>query len=362
MKLISIIALAGELPASELINLGGNLRHIRRKTKELVDNRKIKLCRMGGIHSYRLSSKTKRELLKSNPLRYEFFIGKNVGTNNLSNEITKRKRLHSIAETTLMMVNAGVKIYRDKKPLIFEKVGADSAGIKIIDSPTFYNSREIKAIPGEATKIKNSRSVGLLVNAKNISLLYHMGENLIKWYPRSETKLSVICNYLFSVKGEYPLNSINAIMIGKTMENALSLLESAGGYRRQFFMVDNIFEVFHFITNDINGQLILKLILNPKLNLELNHILFDDYLPINPDYNVVNDAISDDGVPVIQAYDFDLVKIKRFRQGLILKDMAGIIYCFDFQKETLSNYFQSIKVKIHTIDTEKFKKEFGEKL
>ena len=172
-KIIDYIALAGDIPAGELCRLDGHIRNIRKTLQSLVEKKMLNSYRKDGIHSYRLTSKAKKQLLIQNHSRYEFFVGRQVETNNLSNQLTRRLRLHQMAQTWIMMSRAGVEIYRDKKPLLFENPNTGYLGdVGIFSTPTFYGSREVKEIPGEAAKINNSRSVGFLFTLVNIIIVF----------------------------------------------------------------------------------------------------------------------------------------------------------------------------------------------
>ncbi len=359
-KILSLVALAGDFPAGELKHFGSSLRFIRRTVQSLTKDKMLISIRKNGIHSYRLTKKAKKYLLAKNPERYEFFVERSVSTNYVSNELTKRLRLQAMAEIWLLMLRSEAVIYRDKKSAIFENPHAVDAGVLGAPTqPTFYSSREVKEIPGEAAKIKNSRSVGLLLTSTNVYIIYHTSENVMKWYPRSETKLIAVCNYLFSLKGNYGQGAIKGIMIGKNMGIAAKLLDSTGGFRKQFFMVDNTFEHLYFVPNDESGIIMLKFLTDEKLDAELREMLSEGYLPQTSDFNVENDAISEDGCPVLFAYDFDFVKIKRFVEGVFYKELKGIIYCFDFQKDVIANYCCDVDVVIHVINLEKVKEKFN---
>ena len=73
---------------------------------------------------------------------------------------------------TASMLGAGITIFRDKKPALFSGVPPDDT--HILPFPVFYQSRELKELGMETTKINNSRAIGILFNRKSdiSSLLY----------------------------------------------------------------------------------------------------------------------------------------------------------------------------------------------
>lgn len=75
-----------------------------------------------------------------------------------------------------------------------------------------------------------------------------------------------------------------------------------------------------------------------------------------PDYGLEHDAVSD-GMPVLLAFDFDILRLSRFRTALSFHGLTGSLICFDFQKPTLQQYFGDAAI-IDTIDLKKFEGRF----
>ena len=101
------------------------------------------------------------------------------------------------------MYNAGVNIYTDEKTDIFSPVYKQS---KNIQTPAFYNSREIKACGSSFVKIYGARSVGVLLTKRNIFIVYNTGNTNMKWSYKSEMRTkalikTMICrrNYSFII-------------------------------------------------------------------------------------------------------------------------------------------------------------------
>ena len=57
------------------------------------------------------------------------------------------------------------------------------------------------------------------------------------------------------------------------------------------------------------------------------------------------------------AHTFDLPRIKRFKQGLEIRGVQGMIICFDYQKEVLERYLGN-RVQIQAISYVKWEHEF----
>ena len=73
-------------------------------------------------------------------------------------------------------------------------------------------------------------------------------------------------------------------------------------------------------------------------------------------YGLEHDAIND-GLPVLLAFDFDMLRISRFCTALSFHEMSGCLICFDFQRSVLEQYFADT-VTIETIDLNKFEGRF----
>jgi len=62
-------------------------------------------------------------------------------------------------------------------------------------------------------------------------------------------------------------------------------------------------------------------------------------------------------MPVLLAFDFDMLRLSRFRTALSFHGLAGNLVCFDFQKPVLQQYFGDAAA-IETIDLYKFERRF----
>ena len=120
---------------------------------------------------------------------------------------------------------------------------------------------------------------------------------------------------------------------------------------------EDSYEHFYFLTNDSKGERLLQLFCNRSLCEQLNDILMTDLEEQDSTSSIENDAITEDGIPVLFAHTFGLPRIKRFKRGLDIRGAQGMIICFDYQKEVLERYFCE-QVRFQTINFEKWEKEF----
>jgi hypothetical protein len=130
-----------------------------------------------------------------------------------------------------------------------------------------------------------------------------------------------------------------------------------GGKKRNYFVLDGNYDNFYFITNDHYGETLLRLLCNSELIDELNAILAEDLNPRDTRGSIENDAMDENGEPVLFAYSFDMPRIKRFDSALGYNKRRGTAICFDFQAAALKSA-RGDYVTIQTIDFEKFERRF----
>ena len=316
----------------------------------LKQQKLLKTYYRDGLRGYRLTAQAKGLLCEENPERFLFYLTGAVDTNHVKSEITRRLRLHRIAETTVTMKNAGVTVFRDERPAVFAPFWSGDIHIR---SPSFFNSREIKELGTIFAKIRGARSVGVLLTEREIFVVYNLGNALMKWEYKSEMRTKALLKTVLCrerLPEQYSPDSVRGLIFGDTMELAYELLTNGGG--KQYFVLDGNYESFCFLTNDRKGEAVLRLLCNPELAEGLNEILTGDLEPARPGFTVENDAM-EGGNPVLLCYTCDLPRIRRFQSALQLQNRRGTIICFDYQAETLRRYCGDT-VRFQTIDFEKW--------
>lgn len=358
--ILSLIAISGEFPANQIKRLSGGGRYKEEKIKELKNKNLIYTYYKDKLRGYRLTVNGKTMLLDDNQERFEAFLTGNAETNQPKYEITRRLRLQSIAETVVTMQNADISVYRDEKPYVFNPdIDFNTQFIKIT-SPVFYNSREIKELGSEFVKIQGARSVGVLLTEYTAFVVYNTGGSLMKWAYKSEARTkalieTVLCRERFPY--QYRPEHIKGMMLGDDMDQLYQLLTSTGGVKRQYFRIDNNYDNFIYLTNDHNGELLLKLLCDKNKTDHLNHILTENLSECDSGMLMENDAVDENGEPVLFVYDCDMPRIIRFNSALNTYGRNGIMICFDFQSEVLRR-FCCENVKFQTIDSQKFERRF----
>jgi len=353
-KLLEMIGIFGEFPTALLSRLNVGKGYEEKMVSSLKRHGLIRTHYEDGRRGLRLTTIGKRFLLAENPNRFEFYLSGYSDTNKVRCDPHRRDRLHRIAEASVTMSNAGVSIFRDERPAIFSP---SWEGGEWIRAPAFYTSREIKESGSTFSKIKGARAIGVMLTPYNIFITYNLGSSLMKWRYRAEMRNKALIQNMLCLERmpkQYSPNCICAILLADSMEFAQKILENK---IEQYMLLDDNYENFFFVTNDERGEMLLRLLCHPDLCTELDEILTGDLCYADPGALIENDAMTEDGRPVILAYKCNLNRIQKFDTSLKLQNKRGVIICFDYQAEVLRRYC-SEAVEFQTLDYKKTERRF----
>ena len=331
-----MVALCGEFPADQLTRLIPSASYGEKLITELKAQKLLRTHYRDHLRGYRLTGRAKQMLLAQNPERFRDFLSGNSETNQVRSEVTRRLRLYQKAETYLTLLSAGIPFFADQKPDIF---------------------REGREAGPEATKIRNSRSMGVLLAPHCAYALYNTGDHVLKWEYRTEVRLNAFLQHYLQ---DFPYTGhpkVRAILTGKDMDTAYQLLTSTGGYKKSLFVADTSYEHFHYLPNTPEGETLLKLLVRPRLMKQLDQLLLSDLGSRQSDLPIDHDGVDASGSPAVLAYDFDLHRINRFNTGLNVYGRKGVMICFDFQIPCLKRYLTA-DIRFSSIDLSKFRKGF----
>ena len=248
-RLLSLTAISGEFPTDQLNRLPGSPYYLESVVTALKKDGLLRTYYRDKLRGYRLGPRAKATLLESRPDRFASYLTGDTDTNRLKCEIDRRLRLHRLAETYVTMDNAGVCVYRDEKPAIFAPEGY--AGGRIV-YPAFFSSREVKEMGIDTTKIRSSRSTGILLAPSGIFVTYNSSSALMKWRYKSEMRVkaliwSVICQQRLSPQFRH--EDVHGLILGNSMDLAYQILTSTGGRKHDFFMLDGSYEHFLYLSS-----------------------------------------------------------------------------------------------------------------
>ncbi len=353
-RILSLIAVCGELPADQISRLPGGERYKLNMIQQLKKRRQIKTFYKDGLRGYRLLLQTKEQLLEKNPDRFTFFLTGVNETNHIRSEITRRLRLHRLAETTVTMLNGGVEFYRDSKPDVF----APSYTPTEITSPSFYNSREIKELGIDTIKINGARAMGVLLTETEVFPTYNLGDSMIEWDYKAEMRFKAMMQTTICqnrLKHQYSGDSISGLLLGNSMEFAAVIFRQTRD--KEYFIFDGGYDHFYYLTNDRKGELLLSVLCYPDIRQTFYETLTEDFSKGDSTYPVENDAIDKHGNPVLIGCTCDLPRIKRFVNAIESQKRKGTIVGFDYQKDVLGSLCPE-RIHFQDISFEKWERNF----
>lgn len=358
-RLLALTAISGELPTDLLPRLPGGERYKELTILSLKEKGLLHTYYRDHLRGYRLGRRAKTLLLESRPERFSFFLTGNRDTNLLKSELTRRLRLHQIADLTVLAQNAGVHIFRDDKPDLFTENKADADHLFSSDLPCFYSSREVKALGADAVKIRGSRMCGVLLASSGIYLAYHGERSPPKWEAWAEEKAksmvqSILCHERLT--GLYGSQDVHALLACTGMEPLVKILAKADTPDRCFFLLDNNYSHFYYLTNDHKGEILLQLLCSPEKQAALDRLLRSELRAPDPNAPVEQDALDPQGRPVLFSYLPNIPRLGRFIAALRLFDRQGCIVCFDFQAQALRACCGA-NISILSLDSDRFEKE-----
>lgn len=356
-KLLSLVALSGEFPATALGRLLGNGRYKEKVVTELKAKKLLKVYGRDGVRAYRLMLGGKRLLLQENPARFAPVFTTPIQPRQ---DLPHRTRQHQMCEVLLSMQKSGIPIFPDEKTSLIGPAPLPVETQMGIRLPAYYSSLEIKALGPDSTKIKNARFCGILLTRQCIYLVYNAGDSLMRWEQKSEIKTRALIAYLLCrerLPERYARAEVQGILMGADMEAARRLLCAGDPKASRVFRLDQTFEHFHFVPGNPQGELLLQLLCTDVRSLELREVLSDGLQPADRRAPIENDGFETDGIPVLFSFDGDLQRLSNFVSMLQLRESKGVVVCFDFQAQAFGAYCGE-SVRLQTIDLEKYKRRF----
>ncbi|MBE5812861.1 MAG: hypothetical protein E7314_04320 [Clostridiales bacterium] len=335
-EILGLISLSIDFPCRLMNRFECSGRSAYRAIEKMIDDGYIKRYRKDGISSLRIMKKGQDILIANNPDRFERAM--EIRRYSRS-DLVKRLRIHRVASTYATMRNSGVKIYMDEKPALFSQ--SEKELITLTDT-AFYSALEIKELGPECTKIKFSRSVGVvLCTDEKGFIVYNTDNSLMKWSGKAEQRLYGVLTGILLNKG-IQVNDFAGLMLGNDMNTALLQLNSKGGVKNSFFKLDNTFNEFYYVPTNKDGDLQLKLLINSEKRAYLRESVIQAFRLRDSLFPFAADGIDTEDRVTLLAYEFDMEKIRKFKSGLEMFEKTGIVICFDFQRKVLEEYFRGL--------------------
>lgn len=349
---LTLTALSGEFPTDLLARLPGAASYKEFAVKQLKRENLLRTYYRDGVRGLRLTYPAKKLLLSSQPDWFRPYLSSAAETNRLKSEITRRLRLHRMAEVLVSMLNADVTVFPWEKPSVFQPVPPPPH--TRISSPTYFSSREVKEIGPQRDMIRGSRATGVLLAGGDVFIVYNTGVFEMKWEFRAELRLknllkTDLCHA--RLPHQFMDAQQSAIVFGADMGRMEPLMGAHGQSEHDYFVLDGDIEHFYYLTGDHQGEVILQLICDPDEKAALDAVLSEDLSEAQPGLVVENDAMDGDE-PVLFAYTCDMPRIKRFDNALHIHNKKGTLYCFDFQEDVLRKLCgPNVSIRVIDFDT-----------
>ena len=169
-ELLALTAICGEVPCACADRLTSSKSYRKKVVTSLTHDKLLRIFSKDHLRGYRLGIRGKHLLRERVPERFQFYLSGRTDTNSIKSSPARRLRLHRIAQTYVTMLNAGTAIYRDEKPPVFVPGGSSPCRI---ESPAFYDSREMKELGLEMVKVHGSRMVGSLLTPSRTFVVFN---------------------------------------------------------------------------------------------------------------------------------------------------------------------------------------------
>ena len=352
-ELLSLTAICGEVPCTCSARLTASESYRKKVVTSLTHDKLLRIFSRHHLRGYRLGVRGKRLLLQQEPERFAFYLSGCSDTNAIKSEISRRIRLHRIAQTYVTMLNAGTMIYRDEKPPVFVPGGSSPCRI---EAPAFYDSREMKELGLEMVKVHGSRMAGSLLTPSRTFAVFNGMDAVPTFDTQIEQRGKIMLqNIRYTRTGAS--HTPDGILLSDQWAVMTTLLEDAKTCKKEHFLFGEGYEHFYFLTNDYHGETLLWLLCHPDIIGQLNAMLLRELQPPCRNAYIENDARTDAGAPILFSYLPDLPRLFRFLSALELLQMKGAILCFDFQADALRPLCGD-RVELQTIDFAAFERRF----
>lgn len=373
-KIIYYVALAVAFPWQSLSLIPGNHRIILRVIKKLKEEGYVLVSGSGQQKTIKIAKKTIAILDTVKPGLKDYYMfnsenhtNRGASAGDTATKIQMLSRKHKVGETYCMCSMAGSKILFNEKPKLEIKYINKSLD-NYLESPLFYNSREIKSIdPEQRHKTEFSRIIGLIISHGGCYNVYNINNGLIKWNQYGENKAKVLTNDIIasnfsdSTIDTSHLKTGEAIMFAKDFSAAEAFLSSKGsrpdnnGF--ELISFDNTYQDIYLLPLNMYGALQLKIITTYLWRQKLLSCVFG--ITESPTTTVDCDAYVNN-VYCLTLFDGNIARLRRFNQSIYEKGAQYFkILCFPWQTETIKRILD-FDIEIQEVSTEDFVSAFFE--
>ena len=285
LELLWFVGYCIEFPAQLAVRIGGGAEWNRRVMYRAIREGYVKLFRKKHhrhvIRSLSLTEKGFDYVAQHDPEAWAMIHSRISNSDPVYHAwIEKILRLHAIAIGTVMANAAGAEILQSRKPSLMSP--AKRAKNSITPDPQcayYYVPHELRTAIEEYSPesvSKSSRTIGIIVKGSQCYFLYFTGSTRMYWMKNSEENYAAAIESLLNARG-FGVTTIHQVVIGSKMSVAQRLCHSAKPFGNRYFVVSTFFARCIFLTNNMDGDNLLRLILHPDVALKLNQTILSPY-------------------------------------------------------------------------------------
>lgn len=344
-KLLSTMVMAGEYPYKSLDLMVESPIRKREVINLLKDKGYIDIKTVYGIKRirFKMFEKKKAEYC------YDLFEGADTYKPNEKVRVSERKleRIDRIAEVLIMMMEAGINVTDDEKPLIEKMEIIEETDERL---PYFMTSLEARAaVEIKEDKGKGSRFHGTLVSCGGLYNIYNMGDSMMEWVRPSEYT-AVDFNMQYQTK-VLPWGALykewygkSAIILSRSMEYLVDFVKGnvtprhGHGTSKNLVNINNYYDHTFYLPLSYQGQIMLNMMCMKNWHYYLVGLFYkkEHLASKEVKMSIACDAVKD-GYYSLVFMDGDIGRLKRFVSQEIKPENHGQfrILCYDFQEEVV---------------------------
>jgi hypothetical protein len=355
LELLWLVAYSGGFPTQMAQRIGGHPewnRHVmyRAIRKEYVE-RRCWTYRKKTIRLLQITDKGMEYIATRDPENAALLLSMRERYR-LHLDAKKASRANSVAVGLVMASNAGAVIHPRMKPslLFSEREG------KSVPDPSksyYYSVREIRESIQEyntSTMAKTSRILGVIVHGRYCYFLYFTGAGRMYWRAPTELNTFFSVQALLRSRG-FECDIWSQVIIGSNMHVAEKIARRGVDVRGKYLSLDSQFNNSYYVTNDANGDALLRLITYGDLREQFNRNILSESYRMPDSVNRRFDALTSDGRrPVILCYQCDLLKLAAIRKHESGYDETPIILCMDYQVDAIQRIVGG-RIEVQAIQT-----------
>lgn len=344
-KLLSTMVMAGEYPYKSLDLMVESPIRKREVINLLKYKGYIDIKTVYGIKRirFKMFDKKKAEYC------YDLFEGADTYKPNEKVRVSERKleRIDRIAEVLIMMMEAGINVTGDEKPLIGKMEIIEETDERL---PYFMTSLEARAaVEIKEDKGKGSRFHGTLVSCGGLYNIYNMGDSMMEWVRPSEYT-AVDFNMQYQTK-VLPWGALykewygkSAIILSRSMEYLVDFVKGnvtprhGHGTSKNLVNINNYYDHTFYLPLSYQGQIMLNMMCMKNWHYYLVGLFYkkEHLASKEVKMSIACDAVKD-GYYSLVFMDGDIGRLKRFVNQEIKPENHGQfrILCYDFQEEVV---------------------------